>query len=88
MPCPATGPKMFWASPNILGQTKNLYIYILSQSQTFWATPEFPFSKFVFYAGTKGLEEALNPIKVFFVLVQNILGPVEGHVISFYLPKS
>ena len=23
MPCPSTGPKMFCASPNFLGQTKN-----------------------------------------------------------------
>ena len=55
---------MFWASPNVLGQTKNLYTFWASP-QTFWATPEFPFSKFGFYAGTKGLEEALNPIKFF-----------------------
>ena len=24
MPCPFTGPKMFWAGPNVLCQTKNL----------------------------------------------------------------
>ena len=27
MPCPFTGPKMFWAGPNILCQTKNLFTY-------------------------------------------------------------
>ena len=27
MPCPFTGPKMFWARPNFLCQTKNLYTY-------------------------------------------------------------
>ena len=25
MPCPFTGPKMFWAGPNCLCQTKNLF---------------------------------------------------------------
>ena len=27
MPCPFTGPKMFWAGPNFLCQTKNLFTY-------------------------------------------------------------
>ena len=27
MPCPFTGPKMFWAGPNFLCQTKNLFAY-------------------------------------------------------------
>ena len=27
MPCPFTGPKMFWAGPNFLCQTKNSFIY-------------------------------------------------------------
>ena len=27
LPCPFTGPKMFWAGPNFLCQTKNLFIY-------------------------------------------------------------
>ena len=27
MPCPFTGPKMFWAVPNFLCQTKNLFKY-------------------------------------------------------------
>ena len=37
MPCPFTGPKMFWAGPNVLCQTKNLFTYLLWQSQTFCA---------------------------------------------------
>ena len=36
LPCPFTGPKMFWAGPNFLHQTKK-NIYILWQSQTFSA---------------------------------------------------
>ena len=36
MPCPFTGPKIFWAGPNFLRQTKK-FIYILWQSQTFCA---------------------------------------------------
>ena len=27
LPCPFTGPKMFWAGPNFLCQTKNLFTY-------------------------------------------------------------
>ena len=27
MPCPFTGPKMFWAGPIFLFQTKNLFTY-------------------------------------------------------------
>ena len=27
MPCPFTGPKIFWAGPNFLRQTKNLFTY-------------------------------------------------------------
>ena len=27
MPCPFTGPKMFWAGPNFLCQTKHLFTY-------------------------------------------------------------
>ena len=27
MPCPFTGSKMFWAGPNVLCQTKNLFTY-------------------------------------------------------------
>ena len=27
MPCPFTGPKMFWAGPNFLCQTKKLFTY-------------------------------------------------------------
>ena len=27
MPCPFTGPKMFWNGPNVLCHTKNLFTY-------------------------------------------------------------
>ena len=27
LPCPFTGPKMFWAGPNFLCQTKSLFTY-------------------------------------------------------------
>ena len=30
MPCPFTGPKMFWVGPNVLCQTKNLFTYCSS----------------------------------------------------------
>ena len=31
MPCPFTGPKMFWAGSNFLCQTKNLFTYFGNQ---------------------------------------------------------
>ena len=48
MPCPFTGPKMFWAGPNFLCQTKNLVTNILCQTKRWFA-----FSKIGFCAGTK-----------------------------------
>ena len=36
MICPFTGPKMFWAGPNFLNQTK-IFIYTLQQLKTFFA---------------------------------------------------
>jgi hypothetical protein len=36
MPCPSTGPKMFCASPNFLGQCKNIFVFSAS-SKTFVA---------------------------------------------------
>ena len=72
MPCPFTGPKMFCAGPNFLCQTKNLFTYILWQSQTFCARQKIDLhsvklvfvqaQKFLkrhsnFWAGTKFLEQ-------------------------------
>ena len=97
MLCPSTGPKLFWADyylqgwPKCFGPDQKL-IYILYQSQTFFATPKvtyvLPFSKFGFCAGIKLFEEAQNTIKFLdwlkqFGLAQNILGPVEGQRIKF-----
>ena len=31
MPCPFTGPKMFWAGPNFLYKTKNLFTFCARQ---------------------------------------------------------
>ena len=39
MPCPFTGPKMFWAGPNILSQPKNLTAFSAS-SKTFVLAPK------------------------------------------------
>ena len=74
---PFTGPKMFWAGPNFLCQTKR------------W----FAFSKIGFCAGTKVFEEALNAVKFWgwlkkFGPTQNILGPVKGQGINFPVQKS
>ena len=49
-----TGPKRFCAGPNFLCQTKELCIYILCQSQTFFAGPR----------------DDLHSVKFVFVLTQ------------------
>ena len=65
------------------------YIYILYQSQTFFARPKDDLNsvKLVFVLAQKFLEEALNAIKFLkwlktFGPAQNILGPVKGQSIS------
>ena len=91
MPCPFTGPKMFWAGSNFLCRTKNFF-YILWQSQTFCARQKDDLHsvKLLFCAGTKVFEEAiLNVVKLLgllnkFGLAQNILGPVKGQGIRLH----
>ena len=83
MPCPLTGPKMFWAGPNFLCQTKKLFRYCGSNKHFVPKKKWFAFSKIVFCAGTKVFEEALNAVKFLgwlkiFGLAQNILRPVKG----------
>ena len=79
MPCPFTGPKMFWAGPSFYGLDQK-FIHIFWQSQTKrW----FAFSKICFCADTKVFEEALNAVKFLgwlekFGKAQNILEPVKG----------
>ena len=57
MPCPFTVPKMFWASPNFLCQTKP-FISILWQSQTFCARQNDDLNsvKLIFVAAQKSLK--------------------------------
>ena len=87
MPCPFTGPKMFWDGPNFLCQTKNLFTYCGSHKHFVPGKDEF--SKIGFCARTKVFEEALNAVKVLgwlkeFGPAQNILGPVKGQGIRTY----
>ena len=63
MPCPFTSPKMFWAGPNFLCQTKNTFTYCGSHKHFVPDKKGFAFSKIGFYAGTKVFEEALNAVK-------------------------
>ena len=63
MPSPFTGPKMFWAGPNFLGQTKNVFTYCGSHKHFVPDKKLFAFSKIIFCVGTKIFEEALNTIK-------------------------
>ena len=44
MPCPFTGPKMFWASPNFLSHSKNLIAFSAS-SKTFVPTKKIKFAE-------------------------------------------
>ena len=85
MPCLPTGPKTFWAGPNFLCQTKNLFRYVLCQSQKFCARQKDDLYsvKLAFCAGTKVFGEALNAVKFLgwlkkFGTAQNILGTVKG----------
>ena len=83
MPCPSTGPKIFWAGPNFLCQTKNTFTYCGSHKHFVPDKKGFAFSKIVFCARTKVFEEALNAVKFLGWLkkigpAQKILGPVKG----------
>ena len=63
MPCPITGPKVFWASPNLLFRTK-IYVHIVAVTNILCQTKRwFAFSKIGFCAGTKVFQEALNVVK-------------------------
>ena len=87
MPCPFTGRKMFCASPNFLCRTQK-FIYIFCQTKSWFA-----FSKIVFCAHTKILEEALNVVKIFgwlkkFESARNILWLVRGHGIKLHTSRN
>ena len=89
MPCPFTGPKIFWAVPNFLCQTK-IYLQIVEVTNILCQTKIwFAFIKIGFCASTKDSEEALNAVKFFgwlkiFRPAQNILGHVKGQgIIQF-----
>jgi hypothetical protein len=90
MPCPSTGPKLFWAGPNFMARPK-IYIHFVPVPNILCPTKRwFPFSKFGFCAGTKVFEEALNAIEFLNLLkkfgpAQKSLGPVEGQGISLHL---
>ena len=77
MPCPFAGPKMFWAGPNFLCQTKNLFTCCARKKDNLNSV------KLFFCAGTKVFEEALIAVKFLgwlkkFGPGQNILEPVKG----------
>ena len=77
---------MFWALPNFLCHTKNVFTYCGS-GKHFLPDKKMICSKIVFCAGTKGFEEALNAVKFLgwlekFGQAQNIFGPVQGQDIS------
>ena len=83
MPCHFTGPKMFWAGPNFLCQTK-IYLRIVAVTNILCQTKRwFALNRIGFRAGEKVFEEAPNGVKFLgwlkkFGLPQNILGPVKG----------
>ena len=83
MPCPFTGPKMFCAGPNFLGQPKNLTAFSAS-SKSF-----VPAQKPILL-NANHLFVWLQNVNKFFVWrkkfgpAKNILGPVKGQGISNY----
>ena len=90
MPCPFTGPKMFWACTNFLCQTKNLFTFCGSHKhfvpdkkliciQQNW----FLCQQKRFWRGTK----FLGWLKIF-GQAQNVLGPVKGQGISLKFQKA
>ena len=57
MPCPFAGPKMFWAGPNFLCQTKNLFTCCARKKDNLNSV------KLFFVLAQQFLEEALNAVK-------------------------
>ena len=88
MSCLFTGPKKFWAGPNFLCLTKNLFTYTVTVTNILYQTKRwFASSKIGFCAGTKVFEEALNAVKFLgwlkkFGPARNILGLVKGQGIK------
>ena len=74
MPCPFTGPKMFWAGPNVLCQTKNLFTYCGQTKRCF------AFCKIGFCYSTNVFEEVLNAVK--FLGWHKILGPAQNILVD------
>ena len=82
MPCPFTGPKMFWAGPIFLCPTKN-YLHIVAVTNILCQTKrQFEFSKISFYVSRKFFGEEMQShflgwLKMFGP-AQKFLGPVKG----------
>ena len=89
MPCPFTGPEMFWAGP-IFFVPDQEFMYILWQSQTFCGRQKDDLhSVKLVFVPTQVFEEALNAVIFLGWLKkigpqQNILGPVKGQGINFF----
>ena len=89
MPCPFTGPKMFWAGLNFCVRPK-IYLHIIAVTKILCKTKKlFAFSKINFCACTKVFEEALNAVKFFGVAQKiwigtNYFGTCKGQDIYFY----
>ena len=89
MPCPFTGPEMFWAGPNFFVPDQE-FMYILWQSQTFCGRQKDDLhSVKLVFVPTQVFEEALNAVIFLGWLKkigpqQNILGPVKGQGINFF----
>ena len=69
MPCYFTGPKMFWAGPNFLCQTKEIFTYCGSHNR--------------FVPDKKRFVKFLDWLKIFGP-AQKHLGPVKGQGMSNY----
>ena len=76
MPRPFTGPKMFYAGPNFLSQSKNLIAFMpcpFTGPKMFWASPNFlcQTKKLSTYCGRQ--KDDLHSVKFVFVPAQKFL---------------
>ena len=85
---------MFWAGPNFLRPTKNLFTYCGSHKHFVPDNKMIYISKIGSCAGTKVLEEAINAVPNFLCWLkkngpaQKILGPVKGQGICLCLEQA
>ena len=92
IPCPFTGRKMFCAGPSFWVSPKIWLHLVPLQKLLCWHKNQFYWMQIIFLSGTKclWLPQYVNRFLVWhkkFGPAQNILGPVKGQGISFFVKK-